>query len=304
MPIVFLRERTDLKTLEPVREVVDGQQRLRTLIAFIEPNLLKDYNEAKDSFTIKKGHNEELAGKSFRQLDADQKKQILNYDFSVHILPSDTDDRDVLQIFARMNSSGVKLNDQELRNAKYYGAFKKLSYTLAYEQLSRWRDWKIFSELEIARMSEVEETSEFIKLMLNGIQSKSQPALNRLYEQYEDIFPHEAEVTRRFHFVMDRIEESLGSQISISAFTRVGLFETLFVFYYDLLFGLGSKLKRLKANKLPLNLVNAVSRTSNLVLHGDLPEDLTKVLRGGTGNKESRIRRLKFLRDNFKRAKS
>lgn len=45
MPIIILREQTNLETLEPLREVVDGQQRLRTMISFIEPELLKDFGE-------------------------------------------------------------------------------------------------------------------------------------------------------------------------------------------------------------------------------------------------------------------
>ena len=70
MPIIFLREQTDLQTLEPTREVVDGQQRLRTLIAFVEPNSLKDFNSDLDDFTIKKTHNSELSGKRFSELSA------------------------------------------------------------------------------------------------------------------------------------------------------------------------------------------------------------------------------------------
>src|SRR5687767_11913972 len=69
IPIIFLREKTDLNTLEPVREVVDGQQRLRTLIAYIDSKLLKDYDKEKDAFVVKKTHNPEIAGKSFGQLD-------------------------------------------------------------------------------------------------------------------------------------------------------------------------------------------------------------------------------------------
>ena len=66
IPIIFLREQTDLKTLEPIREVVDGQQRLRTLLAFIEPGSLgKAYNPRIDDFTIQKAHNKELAGIKF-----------------------------------------------------------------------------------------------------------------------------------------------------------------------------------------------------------------------------------------------
>ena len=131
-------------------------------------------------FVVAKTHNKEIASKTFRQLIPEIRKQILNYEFSVHVLPSDTDDRQVLQIFARMNATGVKLNDQELRNAEYYGAFKTLAYDLAYEQLNRWREWGIFSEMEIARMIEVEETSDLMLLILDGMHGKNQRALNKV----------------------------------------------------------------------------------------------------------------------------
>jgi hypothetical protein len=42
-----------------------------------------------------------------------------------------------------------------------------LAYILAYEQLSRWRAWKIFSENDIARMAEVEKTSDLVMLPVN-----------------------------------------------------------------------------------------------------------------------------------------
>src|SRR3989338_7244026 len=62
IPIIFLRERkSDLSTLEPKREVVDGQQRLRTLISYIAPKTLKDFKEERDAFTVKEEHNNELA---------------------------------------------------------------------------------------------------------------------------------------------------------------------------------------------------------------------------------------------------
>ena len=53
MPIIILREQTNLETLEPLREEVDGQQQLRTLISFIEPELLKDFDSRRDSFVLK-----------------------------------------------------------------------------------------------------------------------------------------------------------------------------------------------------------------------------------------------------------
>jgi len=111
IPIIFLREqKTDLDSLEPRREVVDGQQRIRTLLSFIQANLIRGFDPAKDAFTIKKTHNRDLADKVFKDLPPTVRQNILDYQFSVHVLPSSVDDCEVLQIFARMNSTGLKLN--------------------------------------------------------------------------------------------------------------------------------------------------------------------------------------------------
>jgi len=296
IPIIFLREKVDLNTLEPIREVVDGQQRLRTIITFVEPSILRDFNPDRDPFVVKKTHNTQIAGKDFRQLDPTTKKKILNYDFSVHILSSDTDDREVLQIFARMNSTGVKLNDQELRNAQFYGIFKTRCYNLAYEQLNRWREWDIFSEMDIARMLEVEETSDLIVMMLKGIQGKSQPALNKTYSSFEETFPFEEEITRRFRIIMEKINDTFGTQIKTSIFYRKVLFHTLFTLYYDLLFGLKSEISKVTPKHLPTNLRTALLEASHILTHADLPEELSKVLRGATGNLESRTERFSFVK--------
>src|SRR5438132_5937766 len=103
MPIIILREQTNLDTLEPVREVVDGQQRLRTVISFIEPDLIKDFDSKRDAFVVTRTHNRDIAGKTFRQLSPDIRKRILAYDYSVHVIPYDTENQQVLQFYHLMN---------------------------------------------------------------------------------------------------------------------------------------------------------------------------------------------------------
>ena len=137
---------------------------------------LEDFDPNRDDFTIKSAHNKALAGRSFTKLPVEVKKIILDYQFSVHVLPSSVDDREVLQIFARMNATGVKLNSQELRNAAHFGEFKTSMYAISTEQLSRWREWGIFTDAQISRMMEVEATSELVQLMIKGIVGKTQKA--------------------------------------------------------------------------------------------------------------------------------
>src|SRR5437867_2312048 len=87
VPIIFLRQRTNPKTLEPFREVVDGQQRLRTVISFIDAALLHDFDALKDAFTVDAIHNEDpdIAGKRFRDLSPAIRQRLLDYDFSVQV---------------------------------------------------------------------------------------------------------------------------------------------------------------------------------------------------------------------------
>ncbi|MBM4066828.1 MAG: DUF262 domain-containing protein [Planctomycetes bacterium] len=190
IPIIFLRDRrTDPNKMIPEKEVIDGQQRLRTVISYRVPELLKDFDAARDEFTVKRTHNAALAGKTFAQLEPEIKQAILDFEFSVHVFPSQVDDREVIQIFRRMNSTTYGLTKQELRNSEYFGEFKSSAYLLAAEQLKRWRTWKSFTEDDIARMNEVEHTSECMIAILNGaLSGKSQPIIHSFYSKYDEKF--------------------------------------------------------------------------------------------------------------------
>lgn len=273
IPIIFLRDqKADLSSLEAKKEVVDGQQRIRTLISYIAPQFLPDYKQERDFFTVQKVHNSEIAGKPFSDLPEDIRQRVLDYQFSVHILPASVDDREVLQIFARMNATGVKLNDQELRNAEYFGHFKTLAFDLASEQLPRWRDWKIFTELNIARMDEVELTSEFLLLMLRGLTGKTQAAIDKIYKEKDVEFPEKEEVERRFRLVMDVIEDKFGNEIRFSPFKKKTLFYCLFAAIYDVLFGLKSSLIKTKANVISANAISTIKNAGDSIQKQNAPE--------------------------------
>jgi len=276
IPILFLREqKTDISTLEAKREVVDGQQRIRTVLSYIDKSLLSDYEEAKDYFQVKKVHNKELAGKGFYDLPSDIQQRILDYQFSVHVLPANTDDREVLQIFARMNSTGYKLTGQELRNAKFYGEFKTSIYELAFEQLSRWREWKIFTEDNIARMEEVELSSEFAILMLKGkLTGMTQKSIDNMYEHYEEIYTERHEVENRFRVIMDTIDDTLGSQMRFLPFKNKTLFYPLFAFIYNYQFGIGSNLVKIRPKSISPEIISNVKTAAERIRNKSAPEDV------------------------------
>ncbi|MCC2318383.1 GmrSD restriction endonuclease domain-containing protein [Cellulomonas chengniuliangii] len=298
VPVLFVRERVDLKTQQTIREIVDGQQRLRTLFAYIDLSSLRDVNAQTDPFTVSRLHNRELAGKAFVQLPAEVQQRILGYEFSTHVFPSSTDDRDLLTIFARINSTGVALNGQELRNAEYFGVFKQTMYSLALEQLERWRSWSVMSESQIARMSEVELTSDLVQTILSGITGKTQRRLNDLYRKYDKAFPYSHEVEARFRKTMDTIEDVLGGHIKDSVYSSEVYFYSLFALIYDLLYGLGSSLEekrrpaRISTSQIADGLLTA---SHNLRSENVPPEVLDAVVRASsdTGRRRTRHEYLK-----------
>jgi hypothetical protein len=295
-PIIFVRERVDLDSQRTIREVVDGQQRLRTLIGFIDQSALGDFSPKRDHFEIKGIHNSSLAGKRFSQLDDDTKRQILGYEFSTHTLPSSMEDRAVLQMFARLNSTGVKLNGQELRNAGYFGELKTLMYELAYEQLERWRNWRVFTEDDIARMREVEMVSDLTKNMIDGLSGKTQKALDDIYKKYDAKLSKAEIIARRFRYVMDQIEDLFGDQIRETVFNSEVYFFTLFTFLYERMWSLGSDLDASKPRVLVKSQTrNCLEDASTRFRVQNVPAEVLDAVQRASSDLGRRRTRLNYL---------
>lgn len=298
IPIIFLRDqKTDLASLESKKEVVDGQQRIRTLISYIASKFLQDYVVERDAFVVQKVHNSEICDKSFAELPADVRQRILDYQFSVHILPSSVDDREVLQIFARMNATGVKLNDQELRNAEYFGQFKTAVFDLASEQLTRWRAWKIFTEYNIARMDEVELTSEFAIFMLRGVMGKTQSAITKVYKEKDQKFPERDEVERRFRNVMEVMQDKFGEELRFTPFKKKTLFYSLFVVLYDALYAAHPvTVKKARSANIEAGSITRIKRAGDLIQDKSAPEAVLDAVSRRTTHPSSRATVIRYLK--------
>ncbi|MBJ7405938.1 MAG: DUF262 domain-containing protein [Bradyrhizobium sp.] len=308
VPIIFLRDKkTDLKTLKSKRDVVDGQQRIRTLLSFIDHSLLPDYDEQRDDFEINKTHNRELGGKRFHQLSMENRQRILDYQFSVHSFPTDTDDRMILQIFARMNATGVKLNSQELRNAEFFGEFKTSAYELATEQLYRWRDdWEVFNPDGIARMMEVEMASEFMMYIMTGVLEKKSATIDSFYKQFDATFADRQEVERRFRTVFDTIDDLLRNGIH-RFFSSRTMFFALFSAVYGIQFeGRPSSPGRLKLSDIgrlskdrpaPLTpeMTGRLIRNATAIKNRQAPEAVLKARQSGTTDATNRRALINYL---------
>jgi hypothetical protein len=307
MPIIFLRDtRSDVRDLRAIKDVVDGQQRLRTILSFVSPTLLEDFKPERDGFTIDKAHSEELAGKSFDQLPMELRQRVLDYQFSVHIFSADTANSDILQIFARMNATGVKVNAQELRNAEFIGDFKTAAYELAAEQLDRWISWKIFTPNQIARMDEVELTSEFMLLVMDGVLSKRKDVIDRFYKVYDNTFPDVKEVSRRIQGTLDRIESLFPKEVIVKLFSNRSTFFALFAIIYGSQYALRNPspiaklaqrapLKKERAAPLKAGLAEQLKQAALALKEQTAPADVLKVARGAVTDAGARRKVIGYL---------
>lgn len=253
------------------REIIDGQQRLRAVFDFIA-----------GKYRLSRTLEAPWAGKSFAELDEIDSANLKMYKF--HAFQYDAiDDPTVLEIFARINTYSVALNKQELRNGKYFGAFKTAMYDLGRAHLAFWRDTRLFSETSIARMLEVELVSELTILLLDGVQDKK-TSIDSFYGGLDEgwgatpiQWTHRGKTlpaeylpkrvaTERFNAVLDHVFEVAGEMISETEFRRIPLFYSLFAVVAHHMYGLpgitmASPGRRLSDDE-ALNLRDAIERLS------------------------------------------
>lgn len=169
MPKVLLTQ--DLVGKKNVRTVVDGQQRIRTILDFVA-----------GSFTVLKAHNANYAGKTFAELDGDVQGSILQYEIGVDLLYN-VSLADMLDIFARINTYSVTLNAQEKLNAKYLGVFKTIAYELGHRYINYMLDGGVLTEKQVSRMGEAQLASDLLVSLVGGIQTVKN--IEKYYREYE-----------------------------------------------------------------------------------------------------------------------
>jgi len=226
IPKIYMRQDINPKTRRTTREIVDGQQRLRTVLTFI-----------KDGFKISKAHHEDFGGKYFSGLDKETQRYILKYEFVVDLL-QDMPDNEVYDLFARINTYSEKLKPQELRNAQWFGEFKSSVYLLAKEFVTFLDSNKVFSPRQILRMAEAEFISELLLAIQEGIREGQKGVIDNCYKKYDDEFPNRKLHEKRFRETMDVIGGILGDDLPQLEFRATRLFYPLFCAIYHLKFGL------------------------------------------------------------------
>jgi hypothetical protein len=198
IPKVYLRTIINVLTQKAVREIVDGQQRIRAILEFAE-----------DKFALTK-RAQEFKGMRYSNLTEDQKASFLSYPIGVDQLVN-AGTEEVLEVFARLNSYTVSLNGAEKRHAKFQGEFKFAIRDASKKWAGFWNDYGVLSIHKRVRMQDDALTAEMVGALLEGIKDGGDPSILALYKKYDSRFDAATIGTfdRVLKFIVDNFADAL-----------------------------------------------------------------------------------------------
>lgn len=215
LPAIYIRHSLDLEKGKSIKEVVDGQQRLRTIIEYCN-----------DAYSARHPKHDKKV--KYSELNKTQRHDLLMTSIPVGYLLG-ASDADVIDIFGRINSVSKSLNAQEKRNAKYSGEFKQFCLYQASSRIEFWRAYGIFTANDIARMNEVQFISDVVVNFENGLSDYKPKVIDEFYEKYDEDYEYSIEMGERLDRVFDFIASLDTDVIKETIFKRQPIFFSLLV---------------------------------------------------------------------------
>jgi Protein of unknown function DUF262/HNH endonuclease len=128
IPVIYMAEEPDGGF-----SVVDGQQRLTSICAYIDGKFHDGREFRLSSLQVVP----ELIGKRFQDLDSPMQEAINNASLRLIVIKADSQSDVKFEVFERLNLGAEKLNDQELRNSMYRGSYNDLLEQLTHNKYLR-----------------------------------------------------------------------------------------------------------------------------------------------------------------------
>src|SRR4051812_11576144 len=138
VPLLIVERSASAQTGKSRLSVVDGQQRLRAII---------EYLDGAFRLGVAEGGTEERG--RFHELDPGEQERLLSYPLLVQVL-EDYSAAEIRDIFIRLNKYVARLRPQELRHARAPGEFSRFVDQLG--GLDFWSENRVFSPTQQARM--------------------------------------------------------------------------------------------------------------------------------------------------------
>lgn len=208
IPIIYLAATKDDKI-----NVIDGQQRLTSIFSFMD-GTFPDGSVFKLRGMVARP---ELKGKSYKDLDESDQNKIYDYSIRTITFSSDSDPDLQYEIFARLNTGSVSLNEQELRNCIYRGPFNEFIKELA-------SDPDYLKLLGLTgpekRMKDVELVLRFISFYTKSYINYKSPIKLFLNETMRNNLNADDSFNRKIKFAFKRAVSNLTSLLGENCFRK------------------------------------------------------------------------------------
>lgn len=207
--------------------IVDGQQRINTIVDFIS-----------GEFSLNERYlmNDEIkkccGKKTFRELDEVYKNKIWEYPISIVQIDTECTIADIKELFYRLNLTNYNLNQQEKRNSKDSAFGDKCEALSTYDF---WEKTKLFSSTDAKRMRDVEYCCSIYILANEGIVDQTNgKKINNYYDDYKDEFDIDDTLKNKILCAMDVIEDILDKS-TIAFVSKKAQMYTLFCVVFKML---------------------------------------------------------------------
>jgi len=187
-PEIYLADgEVDLQTGEGTQLLVDGLQRVSTMIQYFDADPQLVVNSVPH----------------YKDLPEDEKRTFLQYDVSVRDLGA-ISKNEIIEIFQRINATKYSLNDIEINNAIYAGALRQ--FAERFSENNFFIDHSVFTAQDFKRMGDLRFVLQIVISIMAGYGNRDD-LFEEFLAQLNEFFDREAEIGSRLIRVIDFIEE-------------------------------------------------------------------------------------------------
>ena len=228
IPEVFFWPATiDSDTGDMVTHVVDGQQRITSIVEFIEGEFSLD-----EKYLMDEKIKESCGNKFFNELSNEDKEKLWCYKLSIVEIDRSFTKQDITKMFNRLNLTNYSLNKQEIRNSKVSVFGDKAEELSLYEF---WKIYKVFSAADARRMKDIVYCASIYILANEGIVDEtSDRKINEYYEDYSDAFDENKSIITKIKLGMSMIEK-LCDNTTLSFVSKKAQMYTMFSFVFKII---------------------------------------------------------------------
>lgn len=260
--------------------VIDGQQRLKSIFYYISGKFV--FNAEESTFSLRGIKDDrDWQNRTFAELGETLQRRLNNAVLNTTII-EDIDSRPqvVHDLFSRLNTGGVPLTDQEIRNCVYEGVFNKQINTL-----NNYQNWRILLDntKPDTRLRDAELILRFFALLYNL--DNYRPSMRNFLSSFQEQNANNTEFIEfneeLFKFLVDFIVENFGENaFKIKASFNKSVYDAIMV-----------AIAQIKDN------LNSIIDLKNNYKRLIIDEEFLKYVSSGTSGTKSVVGRIDLARN-------